>query len=58
MPPMPWQKPLNSAIIDKREERFTDLAFLLLDEARILEGNAPKDPAKFTERLNRLLLEQ
>ena len=50
-------KALNSAIIDNKDERFTDLAFLLLDEARILEGNAPKDPAKFTERLNRLLLE-
>ncbi len=48
---------LNSAIIDKKDERFDDLAFLLLDEARILEGNAPADPAKFTERLNRLLLE-
>ncbi len=51
-------KALNSAIIDNKDERFSDLAFLLLDEARILEGNAPKDPAKFTERLNRLLLEQ
>ncbi|MCP4936709.1 MAG: molecular chaperone HtpG [bacterium] len=50
-------KALNSAIIDNKEKRFSDLAFLLLDEARILEGNAPKDPAKFTERLNRLLLE-
>ena len=50
-------KALNTAIADNKEERFSDLAFLLLDEARILEGNAPKDPAKFTERLNRLLLE-
>ena len=50
-------KALNSAIIDNKDERFGDLAFLLLDEARILEGNTPKDPAKFTERLNRLLLE-
>jgi molecular chaperone HtpG len=38
-------------------ERFSDLAFLLLDEARILEGGAPRDPAAFTARLNRLLLE-
>ena len=49
-------KALNSAIIENKDERFNDLAFLLLDEARILEGNTPKDPAKFTERLNRLLL--
>lgn len=50
-------KALNSAIVDNKEERFDDLAFILLDEARILEGNAPADPAKFTERLNRLLLD-
>ncbi len=50
-------KALNAAIVDNKDQRFSDLAFLLLDEARILEGNAPKDPAKFTERLNRLLLE-
>jgi molecular chaperone HtpG len=34
---------------------FDDLAWLLLDEAKILEGGAPGDPAKFAERLNRLL---
>ncbi len=49
---------LNKAITENKDERFEDLAFLLLDEARILEGNAPEDPAKFTERLNRLLLEE
>ena len=49
-------KALNKAITDNKQERFDDLAFLLLDEARILEGNTPADPAKFTERLNRLLL--
>lgn len=47
---------LNAAITANRDERFEDLAFLLLDEARILEGTAPADPARFTERLNRLLL--
>jgi len=50
-------KALNTAITDNKDQRFDDLAFLLLDEARILEGNAPADPAKFTERLNRLLLD-
>ena len=38
------------------KQGFEDLAFLLLDEARILEGGAPEEPGKFAERLNRLLL--
>jgi molecular chaperone HtpG len=33
-----------------------DLAHLLLDQARIVEGELPSDPARFTERLNRYLL--
>ena len=35
---------------------FDDLAWLLLDQARILEGGTPDDPGKFAERMNRLLL--
>jgi molecular chaperone HtpG len=35
---------------------FDDLAWLLLDEARILDGLPPADPAKFSERVNRLVL--
>ena len=35
---------------------FEDLSWLLLDQARILEGGSPEDPAKFAERMNRLLL--
>jgi len=35
---------------------FEDLAFLLLDEARILEGGVPDEPGKFAERLNRVLV--
>jgi molecular chaperone HtpG len=35
---------------------FDDLAWLLLDEARILDGLTPADPAKFAERVNRLVL--
>jgi molecular chaperone HtpG len=49
-------KALNQSIEQNKDERFNDLAFVLLDEARILEGGAPADPAKFTDRLNRLLL--
>ena len=37
------------------KQTFEDLSFLLLDEARILEGGAPDEPGKFAERLNRLL---
>jgi len=39
-----------------KPKEFEDLAWLLLDEARILEGRPPADPAKFSERLNRLVL--
>jgi molecular chaperone HtpG len=30
-----------------------DLAGLLLDQARILDGELPADPGKFADRLNR-----
>jgi molecular chaperone HtpG len=33
-----------------------DLAHLLLDQARIVEGELPSDPARFAERLNRYLV--
>ena len=36
-------------------EDVSELAHLLLDEARILEGEPPLDPAKFAQRLNRFL---
>jgi molecular chaperone HtpG len=35
---------------------FDGLAWMLLDEARILEGLPPVSPAKFAERLNRFVL--
>ena len=37
------------------EEERSDLAFLLLDEARIAEGEPPADPRAFAERLERLM---
>lgn len=40
----------------KRMPGFEDLAWLLLDEARILDGLPPSDPAKFSDRINRLVL--
>lgn len=40
----------------KSDKTFEDLAWLLLDQARILEGALPADPAKFAERMNRFVL--
>jgi molecular chaperone HtpG len=38
------------------EEDFkTDAAFLLLDEARILDGDRPADPYDFSRRFGRLV---
>lgn len=36
-----------------RSEEVAELAGLLLDQARILDGELPADPAKFAERFNR-----
>ena len=46
----------RSHIVGLARQDFEDWAWLLFDEARILEGGLPVDPAKFSERLNRLLL--
>jgi molecular chaperone HtpG len=35
--------------------RQDDLAWIVLDQARILEGDVPSDPVRFAERLTRLL---
>ncbi|WIW90458.1 molecular chaperone HtpG (plasmid) [Sphingobium sp. V4] len=37
------------------DKERSDLAFLLLDEARIAEGQPPADPRAFAERLERLM---
>ncbi|WP_313435629.1 molecular chaperone HtpG [Novosphingobium sp.] len=37
------------------DDDLRDLSFLLLDEARIAEGEAPADPRAFVERLERLM---
>ena len=49
-------KALASKVEGSDEGPFDDIAWLLLDQARILEGEVPEDPAKFTERLNRLVI--
>lgn len=47
--------PLVAAITGARDEA-EDLSFLLLEQAQILDGELPEDPAAFAVRLNRLVL--
>ena len=39
------------------EERFADLAQILLDQAFLAEGSSLEDPASYVSRLNKLLVE-
>jgi molecular chaperone HtpG len=45
-------KALAAALGDKRESDVADIAALLLDQAHILDGDVPSDPAAFAKRLN------
>jgi molecular chaperone HtpG len=47
---------VGAAQKDGRSEDVHDLASLLLDQAHILDGELPADPAAFTKRLNDLVL--
>src|SRR5215467_10406138 len=49
-------KALAQAKAEARETDIADLAALLLEEAQILDGEVPEDPAAFTARLNRLIM--
>ena len=51
--------PLVAAIAKAGAEAKTadDLSLLLLEQAQILDGELPEDPAAFTARLNRLVLQ-
>ena len=49
-------KALARATEEGREADIADLASLLLDEAQILDGEVPDDPAGFMGRLNRLVM--
>ena len=42
---------------EANEDRFSDLAKLLYDQALLAEGSQLKEPATFVHRLNKLLLE-
>src|ERR1700674_3580805 len=47
--------PLVAAISGERDEA-RDLSLLLLEQAQILDGELPEDPAAFANRLNQLVL--
>src|SRR4051812_27565647 len=47
--------PLVAAIMEAKDAA-ADLSFLLLEQAQILDGELPEDPAAFASRLNRLVL--
>jgi molecular chaperone HtpG len=47
--------PLVAAIADQKDAA-RDLSFLLLEQAQILDGELPEDPAAFAIRLNQMVL--
>src|SRR5262245_45079384 len=47
--------PLVAAVTGAKDAA-SDLSFLLLEQAQILDGELPEDPAAFAARLNRLVL--
>ncbi len=49
-------KALARAKKEERETDIADLSALLLEEAQILDGEVPEDPAAFTARLDRLVV--
>jgi molecular chaperone HtpG len=51
----PLVRALAQAKSDAREEDVADLAALLCDQAQVLDGEIPDEPAAFAARLNRLV---
>jgi molecular chaperone HtpG len=49
-------KALAHACSEKREADVGDIAALLLDQAHILDGEVPADPAAFAKRINTLVV--
>ncbi len=50
--------PLVEKLADETDdERFADLTRVLLDQAALAEGQQPKDPGMFVQRLNKLLID-
>ena len=52
----PLLKALARAKAHARDDEAADLSVLLFDEAKILDGEVPDDPAAFAARLNRLVV--
>jgi molecular chaperone HtpG len=51
----PLLKSLSQANDAARSEDVADLSLLLFEEAQILDGEVPNDPAQFAARVNRLV---
>ena len=51
----PIVKAVSDAKLGARDADVADLAELLLDQAHILDGEVPDDPAAFASRMNRLI---
>jgi molecular chaperone HtpG len=52
----PLVRALSRARSEAREEDVADLSALLFEQAQILDGEVPEDPAAFAARLNRLVV--
>jgi molecular chaperone HtpG len=52
----PIVKALSRAKTDARDDEVADLSALLFEQAKILDGEVPDDPAAFAKRLNRLVM--
>ena len=51
----PLVRAVSDAKLGARDSDVVDLAELLLDQAQILDGEVPDDPAAFASRMNRLI---
>ena len=49
-------KAIANALKETRQDDVNDLSALLLEQAQILDGELPEDPAAFVARLNRLVM--
>jgi molecular chaperone HtpG len=52
----PLVKAISDAKLGARDTDVADLSELLFDQAQILDGEVPADPAAFAKRLNRLVV--
>ncbi len=52
----PLVKAIANALKESHQDDVNDLSALLLEQAQILDGELPEDPAAFVARLNRLVM--